>query len=346
MKIENKNNNTYRVAAGVVTYGSRLSLLTQTVTAILHDKHISKLFIIDNASVDGDAITREMAQYGDRVHIIRHTKNLGSAGGFAHALEVAREEDVDYVYLSDDDVIISPDFVESFRTAHKVIGNDQTVLLARRKSFWAGTDVHYSPDVRSRPRSYFNIFDPRIAFIFIKSILRMEEKHVTHDSANFFPLVPSFGWAYAGSLLPIQAVKNTPLPVTSLGLYLDDLVYSWGIIDAGYLSFALTEPHLVDLEMTHADAHTATGLSSSAVSQTKIYYETRNRVRVSLLYGNSSPLWLRVRVVIWCIGVGILSVFRYGIHTHTVLRMNLIIEALRAGFDPTRLIPDEISVKI
>lgn len=346
MKITAQNSNKYRTAAVVVTYGSRLSLFTQTIEKIMCDEHVVRLIVVDNASSDSVSIETSLLKYGERVRIIHNEKNLGSAGGFSSGISAAREEDVDYIYLSDDDVIISENFIESFRIAHIVIGSDQTVLCARRKSFWAGTDVHYSPNAKVRPRKYFNIFNFQIIIVFLKALFKVREQHIAHESGFFFPIIPARGWAYAGVFIPILAAKKSPLPDRSLGLYLDDLVYSWGVIDSGYPSFALIEPHLVDIELTHADAHTATGLFSSNVSSTKIYYETRNRVRVSLKYGHASPFLLGVQVILWCVGVFILSIFRYGINRRVFLRMRLIIEALLAGFFKNREMPKDILVRI
>jgi GT2 family glycosyltransferase len=343
--METRENN-YRVGAVVVTYGSRVQLLSQTVEAILKDNHVRKLIIVDNASSDKNGIDSLTSKYSEKVRVIIHDQNLGSAGGFAAGIRAVREEAVDYVYLSDDDVVISENFVEGFKHAHKVIGNDQTVLLSRRASFWAGTDVHYHPETEPRPRKYFNVLSPRIGLVFLKSLLGMQDKHVPREQARFFPIVPSRGWAYAGVLLPVEAAKRAPLPDETLGLYLDDIVYSWGVIDSGFPSFALTEPHLEDLEMTHSGSQTATGLFSSQVSPTKVYYETRNRVRVSLKYGKANRTLLRLQVFVWYMGVIFLGFMRHGIKSAMLARAGLIREALRAGFDATRSTPTGIAVRV
>jgi GT2 family glycosyltransferase len=331
----------------VVTYGSRLSLFLQTVKAILDDKHVTRLVVVDNASSFYEELCTELSQYGDRVKIIRHEKNLGSAGGFARGIEAAREEQVDYIYLSDDDVVISENFVGEFEKAHRILCNSNAVLCARRASFWAGTDVHYTTDLEVRPRKYFNILRPRILLVFLGALLGLHKKHIVHEPRSFFPIVPSRGWAYAGVLIPVEAAREALLPDASLGLYLDDIVYSWGVIDAGYPTFALMEPHLTDLELTHAGAHTSSGLFAPAVSSTKIYYETRNRVRVSLMFGEVKSLAVfKLQVFIWCVGVCGVGILKHGVRASTLSRMKLIIEALRAGFDKKRIVPQNLAVKI
>jgi GT2 family glycosyltransferase len=336
----------YRVGAVTVTYGSRLALLEQTVEAVLKDVHVTNLVVVDNASSEKEGIEELVKKHAGRVRVVRHENNVGSAGGFAAGLRMMREEEVDYVYLSDDDVVISGNFVESFMRAHQVIGNDKAVLLSRRASFWAGTDVHYRPETDPRPRKYFNIVSPHILKVFLKSLLGIKDGHPTREMARFFPIIPSRGWAYAGVLLPIEAVRKAPLPDETLGLYLDDIVYSWGVIDAGFPSFALIEPHLEDLEMTHSGSHTSTGLFSPHVSSTKIYYETRNRVRVSLKYGKADKTLLALQVFIWYVAVCFLGLVRNGMQKSALRRMRLIGEALLAGFDTRREIPQGIAVRI
>lgn len=336
----------YRVAAVVVTYGSRMHFLKKTVEAILRDSHVTRLIIVDNASSDREGIQRFATQHGERVLVVHHEKNLGSAGGFSAGILRARGEAVDYVYLSDDDIVVSEDFVQAFQKAHKVIGDKQAVLCARRTSYWAGTDVHYAPEIKIRPRTYFNIFDPGIMFVFLKNLFSVHDVHLDHVPARFYPIIPSYGWAYAGVLLPIEAVRNSPLPDTALALYLDDIVYSWGVLDKGYRSFALMEPHLEDLELTHAGSHTSTGLFAQSVSTTKIYYETRNRVRVSLFYGHADRKLLRLKTSIWFLGVAYLGIMRHGLTVETKERMGLIWEALSAGFDCARPVPQGVAVRI
>lgn len=340
-------NNQYRAVAVVVTYGNRSELLERTIKAIAQDKHVKKIIIVDNDSIDKSAINNSVSKYGDIVSVLVHEKNTGSAGGFSAGINMARKEDVDYIYLSDDDVIISDNFIDSFKSAHNVIGDNQAVLCARRKSFYAGTDAHYLQDEIIRPRQYFNIFSWRIIVVFLKTIFGIKEKRISYKSSFFFPIIPSRGWAYAGVLMPIKAARETPLPDKNLGLYLDDIVYSWGVIDAGYKSFALIEPHIVDLELTHLGEHTSTGIFSKSVSPTKIYYETRNRVRVSLSHGNISFMFIfKLKVVLWCLGVCVLGIIKQGFNSNTINRIKLIIEALLAGFDKKRILPDEITVRV
>ncbi len=330
----------------MVTYGSRVHLLSKTIEAILKDVQVAKLVVVDNASYQKDELRALVELYGDRIELISHKQNIGSAGGFAAGIRFMQGQDVDFIYLSDDDVIISENFGKQFMLARKVIGMEKVVLLARRASFWAGTDVHYRPETEPRPRRYFNIFTSRIIIVFLKSLLGIKDVHGVYEPARFFPIIPSRGWAYAGVLLPKQAIMEAPLPDESLGLYLDDIVYSWGVIDAGFPSFALMEPHLEDLEMTHGGSHTSTGLFSPSVSSTKIYYETRNRVRVSLKYGKANSALLKIQVMVWYIAVCVLGVMRIGLQRETFAKMNLIGEALRAGFDHTRPVPEGIAVRI
>lgn len=340
-----KANSQKRIIAIVVTYGKRWHYLEQVIAAILRDDHVSRLILVENASQDDDKIQDGVKKYGNRVKIIRHEKNLGSAGGFTAGIVAARQEDADYVYLSDDDMVIEDDFANKFFASHTVIANGQVVLASRRKSYWAGTDVHYSPETVVRPRVYFNIFNPRILKVFISTLLGFKSKKVSRENRFFFPIIPSQGWAYGGVLLPMSVVREAPLPDTTLMLYLDDIVYSWGIVDAGVPCFAVYTPSLEDLELTHSGQHTTTGLYDPNISTTKIYYETRNRVRVSLGYGRASRGLLAIRVFIWGVGVCALGLVRAGLSHHYGERTKLIVEALRAGFDVSRSVPESVQVR-
>ena len=102
------------VCAAIVTY-NRKDLLAECLDAVLAQTHaVSRVFVIDNASTDGTQ--QALAERGliDRteVEFIRLDRNLGGAGGFARAIEIARETACDWIWLMDDDSEPAPDSLE------------------------------------------------------------------------------------------------------------------------------------------------------------------------------------------------------------------------------------------
>lgn len=150
-----------QVAAGIVTY-NRAALLTECVRALLgQTQPIDRVFIVDNASTDGTAEHLRDAGLLDepRVHYERQPRNLGGAGGFARAVELARGDEAAWLWLMDDDAEPRPDALErllaspsaadpgTVALAQTVVNPDGSVQLGARGHIGAqvrglGPDAH------------------------------------------------------------------------------------------------------------------------------------------------------------------------------------------------------------
>lgn len=108
-----------RVAAAVVTY-NRKDLLVECLAALLEQTvPVQEVVVVDNASTDGTPeLLRERGLLDDpRIRYERLEQNLGSSGGFARAVALAREADVDWVWVMDDDAEPPADGLERLLTS-------------------------------------------------------------------------------------------------------------------------------------------------------------------------------------------------------------------------------------
>ena len=100
-----------RVAAAVVTY-NRADLLVECVRALLAQTHpVERVVVVDNASTDGTPERLAAAGVLDdpRVQYERLAENRGSSGGFARAIDLARQDGSDWVWVMDDDAEAPPE---------------------------------------------------------------------------------------------------------------------------------------------------------------------------------------------------------------------------------------------
>lgn len=102
------------VFAVVVTY-NRKSLLDQCLKALVNQsRSISRIIVVDNASIDGTEEMLACSGWLDRADfkLIKSEVNLGGAGGFALGLEVAVNDGANWVWMMDDDALPHVDALE------------------------------------------------------------------------------------------------------------------------------------------------------------------------------------------------------------------------------------------
>lgn len=96
-----------KVSAVIVTYNRKEMLIDCARNILAQSFSVDKLYLIDNASTDGTH--EELQQQGilnDRRVVYCNTgANLGGAGGFYYGLEKAKEDESDWVWIMDDDVM-------------------------------------------------------------------------------------------------------------------------------------------------------------------------------------------------------------------------------------------------
>jgi rhamnopyranosyl-N-acetylglucosaminyl-diphospho-decaprenol beta-1,3/1,4-galactofuranosyltransferase len=207
-----------RLAAAVVTH-NRLDQLVVTIERLLAEA-VDHLVVVDNASTDGTAawLARQ-----DDPRLIRHrsTVNLGGAGGFSKALELARDQtSADWIAVMDDDGRPEPGGMAAFRDL------DRTGWDA------IGAAV-FHPDgtICEMNRPYRNPFwNPRV---FLRTLARMpggrgragfhlEDRDYQPDA----PVRPVDMSSFVGLFIARPALLRAGLPDPRLFIYGDDQLYT------------------------------------------------------------------------------------------------------------------------
>lgn len=327
-----------RVVAATITHGHRWQFLKQVLPKVMRDKHISRFVLVDNGSADREAIREGVAEYGDKVRIVTHEKNQGSAGGFAAALEAAREEDADFVLVLDDDSVPDDDFITKYLEAYHAAGGGKVGIAGARANIGDDPLGLFYPK-RLYPLSwykhtFFEVFSLR------KFIRRVRERLFGKRGDTFVPLVPIPALVYGGAFLPMEAVREAPLPDKELFLYGDDIDYSWCLAERGYTFFYTMRPSFNDVDVTFAGSH-ITGLFEEKVPEWKVYYRLRNMVRLSRKHRAQPPLVLLVNVIAWFAALVVVGFVYTRGGPIFWKRARIAYEAARAGYDEKRPLPPE-----
>lgn len=324
-----------KVTAATIMYGDRWHFLSQVVHATLKDPYVVKLVIVDNGSPYPEKIQEGVKIYGDRVVVLRQEKNLGSAGGFAIALDHARKTDCDFVLLLDDDSVPQEGIVRAFVDVLKLFPDEKVVLCGNRDNVLANKEFFYRPTIAdySPRRTFFEVFSWRKFSHFFALLLAQGGRW--QRRGPFVPIVPNEGFVYGGAFVPIAAVREAPLPDKSLFLYGDDVEYSWNIKNLGYRSYLCAIPKLYDIDLTFGtNTSHIFGQFDKSVAPFKVYYRLRNMVRLSRKHSKQGGVALFSNIIAWVLGLLLLGFSKYGFTTTYWSRAGLIIKAVYAGYLP------------
>lgn len=323
-----------KVTAVTIMYGNRWKFLSQVVIATMRDPHITKFIIVDNGSQNKEEIENGVREYGDRVQIVRQEENLGSAGGFAVALDHARRTECDYVLILDDDSVPEEGTIMSFMEIVRLLPDRKVVLSGSRDNVLDNKEHFYKPSIPDdKPRgTFFEVFSFKKFMHFLKLLDPRKKKM---KRGPFIPIIPTEGFIYGGAFLPIEAVRDAPLPDASLFLYGDDVEYSWNVKKLGYESYLCSKPRLYDVDLTFgANGSHIFGQFEPETLPFKVYFRLKNMVWLSRRHSKQLKPVLFLNIVVWVLGLFILGFFRFGFTANFWSRIVLMIKAVVAGYYP------------
>ncbi len=193
------------VCVAVVTYNRRV-LLAECLQALLaQSRPVERVFVVDNASTDGTReLLEEQGLLGDeRVVFERLERNLGGAGGFARAIELARATGCDWVWAMDDDAEPPADALELLLASPSAVDPGTAVLAQAVVSPGGSLQLGARGHFRGRPRplppeSYVAGAAPELDFATLVGILvRGAVARATDPPrADFFLWGDDYEWCF------------------------------------------------------------------------------------------------------------------------------------------------------
>lgn len=176
------------IAACIVTY-NRLDLLKRCVKALEHQTYkLAKIIIVNNDSTDG---TTEWLE--SQKNLIHHKQpNHGGAYGFKTAIELGLRNQVDAIWLMDDDGYPNKDALERMLNYKSLMPAILNSLVVNEKN---------PNELVWRVNNKDNLLD-------------LPEK-----------IVPGIAHLFNGTLLDVEVVKNVGLPNDKLVIWGDESEY-------------------------------------------------------------------------------------------------------------------------
>ncbi|HRH55590.1 MAG TPA: glycosyltransferase [Candidatus Paceibacterota bacterium] len=334
-----------RVTAVTVVYGDRWSLLKQVAEATLSDPKTTTFVIVDNGCSDSEAMDTYAGNYPGRIVILRQPKNIGYSGAIEKGLAYARTTDCDFVFVLDDDSIPEEGAIDMFLENLKLFPDQKVVLAGNRVNVPGNSKIFRQP-VLAHPVPKGTLFEV-FSFKKIIALFRLLMRIPMSADRPFVPIVPMEAFVTGGTFLPIEAVREAPLPDGSLFIYGEDLEYSWRIIRLGYRAYVCARPHITDIDMTFPqEGGHIFGLFDSKFPPYKVYYRTRNAVIISRRNTIQSSPVLLLNIVIRTIGLLLIGLFSAGPTPTFAFRARIILRAVRDGYRHPWPLPSYINAPV
>ncbi|MGK4016868.1 glycosyltransferase [Weissella paramesenteroides] len=247
----------------IVTYNRKDKLVKAIKSHLMQTLSPIKVVIIDNASTDG---TYELFQplgffsKEKRVEYFKLESNIGGSGGFQIALEKALKVDCDWILFGDDDAYFSSDYVETLTNKYFTVTNKEKlgVLTGTIKKF--NTDT-VEVGARSKIRN--------AKYIFLSHLSNYEYEFDTNIDV----------FTFVGPLIKKKVIQQVGNIQSEYFIHYDDSEFALRIRDKGYQAINVSKA------IVYHDSQSA---STLPVRDWRLYYDTRNRIHMMLLHGETN----------------------------------------------------------
>ncbi len=317
-----------KITSVIVTYSNRFHLVKQVIESIL-DEGIENIIVIDNNSEkeSREQLKNLELQMDNKIKVIYHEKNLGSAGGFKRGIEEAYKSDCDFIWLFDDDNIAKKGALNSLLSFwnKKSLDKQNSMLISLRKDRkqYYKSIKENDKDILTGKNNSFMTFD----FIgYIKNKLSKREESKEYDK-NYGEVNQA---PYGGMFFHKSLVEKIGYPNEDFFVYTDDTEYSYRVIKNNGKIYAVLDSLLEDIDISWHDVEFKKGLFSSPILDTpsnfRVYYTFRNRVYFELnnRVNNKYIYFFNMFVFMSRLFISVLFRFKFK-------RFNLVIQAINDG---------------
>jgi len=280
-KIENKT------CAITVTYGNRWGLVSQVIERLRSLKFISHIVVVNNGSTYN--VKEKIDEIGDnRVVLIDHAENLGSAGGYHDGIAYAHQHlDDDFVWLLDDDNLPDSDALNVLLNTWVDLDakGDTTALFSLRTDREVDSKFAQGAD----PYKYYLIPDDFLGFSFLKigrnKLAKIAKKFKrSEDSSNPKTIAPKIKMPYVpygGFFLHRQMIDKIGYPDERFYLYVDDEEYTYRVTQSGGTIWLIPASKISDIDTADVRAdYKPSPFSSNYLDlwSFRMYYRVRNSI--------------------------------------------------------------------
>lgn len=257
------------VVAVVVTWNKKAELLRCLDSVLTSTQPLKMIIVVDNASTDGtaEAVTK---QFGPDypLQLIINPKNLGGSGGFFEGIKAALAYQPDYLWLLDNDVILTPNTL-----AELLIAAEQDPRIGM-----VGSKVYFA----QAPEIIWSIGARVNYWLALISVIGDKVK----DEGQFNKILDVDYVPMCSLLVATKVIQAIGLVDPDYFVYGDDADFCTRAKKAGFR--VVSAPKSIAW-------HDVT-LNSSRLSPFAMYYYTRNYIHYFLKF---TPIWYKPVITLW-----------------------------------------------
>jgi GT2 family glycosyltransferase len=268
-----------KVGVVTLTYGNRFDYVSKTIKTTLDFEQVNKMVVITNG-VDESNLYKLNQLFKNESRLIIHDLgyNSGSAKGFKEGIETILKEDIDFVWLIDDDNLPQHDSLNQLLSNWKILNKEDKPLFSLL-SYRPDRSIYKEAIQRHNAYLMLGAKNSFLGFHFIKKVkdLFFKDKHLDKNKRTGKVAVAPYG----GMFFKKELIQLIGLPNELFFLYADDHDFSYRITKKGGEIILVLDSVLLDLETSFHLSKQKQLLKTrffSTSSKDVIFYSVRNNI--------------------------------------------------------------------
>ncbi|WP_299332745.1 glycosyltransferase [uncultured Psychroserpens sp.] len=267
------------VGVVTLTYGNRFDLISKTIDETLKSSSVKKMVVVING-VDKNTLIKLNDLKQNYPKLILHDLgyNSGSAKGFSEGIKRILLEDIEYLWLIDDDNLPQKDALNHLLNYWKsnVKGDNPLVSLL---SYRPDRGIYKDAIRRNNPYLMLGPKNSFLGFHVVKKVRTLFSKEIittNNHSSGVVAVAP-----YGGMFFKKELIETIGLPNEDMFLYADDHEFSYRITKNGGKIILVLDSILEDLELSfHLKKEKSFFKTRFFATESKnaIFYSVRNNI--------------------------------------------------------------------
>ena len=280
------------VGVVTLTYGDRFKYISKNIEATLAFEQVSKMVVVANGVGEATLLKlNQLSQNQPRLIICDLGYNSGSAKGFNEGIERILKENIEFIWLIDDDNLPQNDSLDQLLTNWELLNEENKPLFSL---------VSYRPD-RSiykeaiQGNNAYLMLGPENSFLGFHLANKIERLFFKDNDIDKSKKTGKVAVApYGGMFFRKELIKLIGLPNESFFLYADDHDFSYRITRKGGEIILILDSVLLDLETSFHLKKQKKAIKTrffSTNSKDAIFYSVRNNIRFGYNFIKNSTVY-------------------------------------------------------